>query len=422
MMKIAVVGAGISGLVCAHRLHREHEITVYEAGDHIGGHTNTIDVDDGGGTVAVDTGFIVFNETNYPNFCALLDELGVESKPTLMGFSVRDDRDGTEYAGASLDHVYAQRRNLLRPGYHRMVFDLLRFYREAPKLLDQRDDDLTLGEYLSRNGYGRRFVEQHIVPMGAALWSCGEPMMDHFPARFFVQFMYNHRMLHLKGRPTWRVIQGGSREYVRKMIVPFRDRIHVNTPVEGVVRDASGVTVKARGHEPARFDQVIFGCHSDQALRILGESATPGEREILGAMPYSKNDTVLHTDTRVLPRLRKAWSSWNYHVRPDRDVSGQATVTYHMNQLQNLTAKRDYCVTLNDHDEIDRSRVLERIEYEHPLYTTAGVKAQERYHEIAGRNHTWFCGAYWGWGFHEDGVRSALRVTNAIELEKELVA
>ena len=409
-MKIAIVGAGISGLTCAHLLHREHEVTVYEAGDHVGGHTNTRDVEEDGRTLAVDTGFIVFNEHNYPNFVRLLDQLGVESKPTLMGFSVRDDRDGTEYSGASLGHVYAQKRNLLSPSFHGMVFDLLRFYRESPKLLATGDDDLTLGEYLRRNGYGDRFVQQHIVPMGSALWSCSEELMHAFPARFFVQFMHNHRMLHLRGRPEWRVIKGGSREYVKKMVAPFRERIHVSTPVESVTRDDEGVTIRARGHEAARFDRTILACHSDQALRLLGDDATATERELLGALPYSRNDTLLHTDTRVLPRTRKTWSSWNYHVRPDRDVHGTAAVTYHMNQLQSLTAKRDYCVTLNDHDEVDPDAVLERIEYEHPQYTSAGVKAQQRYEEIGGRNHTWFAGAYWGWGFHEDGVRSALRV------------
>ena len=413
-MKIAIVGAGISGLVCAHRLHAEHDVTVYEAGDYVGGHTNTIDVDEDGRTLAVDTGFIVFNETNYPNFCALLDELGVESQPTLMGFSVRDDRDGTEYSGASLGHVYAQRKNLFKPSFHGMVRDLLRFYKEAPALLEG-DDDLTLGQYLRDNGYGRRFVEQHIVPMGSALWSCSEQMMDRFPARFFVQFMHNHRMLHLKGRPAWRVIKGGSREYVKKLVAPFRDRIHVSTPVDGVTRDDDGVTITARGHEPQRFDRVIFACHSDQALRILGANASAAEREILGALPYSKNDTILHTDTRVLPRTQKTWSAWNYHVRPDRDQQASATVTYHMNQLQSLTAKRDYCVTLNDHDEVAPESILKRIDYDHPQYTPEGIAAQRRYDEIAGAKHTWFCGAYWGWGFHEDGVRSALRVCRDFE-------
>ncbi|HKK71422.1 MAG TPA: FAD-dependent oxidoreductase [Candidatus Krumholzibacteria bacterium] len=408
-MRIAIVGAGISGLVCAHLLHRDHEVTVFEAADHIGGHTNTVDVEDPTGTVPVDTGFIVFNEVNYPNFVRLLEELGVESRSTRMGFSVRDDRDGTEYAGASLGHVYAQKRNLLKPGFHRMVYDLLRFYREAPGLLEG-DDQRTLGQYLRQNGYGRRFVEQHIVPMGAALWSCSERQMDDFPARFFVQFMHNHRMLHLKGRPGWRVIEGGSREYVKKMVAPFREKIHLGTPVETVDRDVNGVTVKARGHEAARFDRAILACHSDQALRLLGDDATDSERQVLGAIPYSVNDTVLHTDTRVLPRTPKTWSSWNYRVRPDRDTIDTATVTYHMNQLQSLQAERDYCVTLNDHDLVDDESVLRRFRYEHPQYTTAGVAAQQRYDEISGIHHTWFCGAYWGWGFHEDGVRSALRV------------
>lgn len=408
-MRIAIIGSGISGLTCAHLLHGEHDITLYEAGTHIGGHTHTHDVEDPSGPVAVDTGFIVFNEHNYPNFTRLLEQLGVASQTTRMGFSVRDDRDGTEYSGASLGHVFAQPANALRPSFHRMVFDLLRFYREAPALLEHPDEALTLGAYLRSRGYGWRFIEQHIVPMGAALWSSSEANIESFPARYFVQFLHNHRMLHLRGRPQWRVVSGGSREYVRKLIVPFRERILMRTPVQSISRDANGVTVRARGHEAARFDRAILACHSDQALSLLSDPSV-AEREILGALRFAGNDTVLHTDTRVMPRTRKTWSSWNYHVHPDRALKGSARVTYDMNILQSLQAEREYCVTLNGSDDIDSSQVLERLHYEHPQYTSASVAAQKRYDEIAGHQRTWYCGAYWGWGFHEDGVRSALRV------------
>jgi predicted NAD/FAD-binding protein len=288
-----------------------------------------------------------------------------------------------------------------------MVSDIFRFYREAPALLAVEDDATTLGDYLREHRYSDRFVEQHILPMGSALWSCGRQDMDRFPARFFVEFFQNHRMLHVRGRPEWRVIEGGSRRYVEKLIGPFEDRIRISTPVHSVRRGPDGVTIRAGGLEEERFDRVILACHSDQALRMLADPSD-AEREILGALPYSQNDTRLHTDTSVLPRHRKAWSSWNYHVR--RADHDRTAVTYHMNRLQGLRANREYCVTLNADETVDHAKVLRQIHYEHPLYTVSGVRAQKRRAEISGQRHTWYCGAYWGWGFHEDGVRSALAV------------
>lgn len=414
-MRVAIIGAGVSGLVAAHLIRREHDVTVFEGSERIGGHTHTHDIQDGDTTLAVDSGFIVFNEDNYPLFTRLLDQLGVASQPTDMGFSVRDQRDGTEYAGRSLDHVFAQRINLLKPSFHRMVIDLLRFYRSAPRVLERRDDGETLGEFLERGRYGRRFAEQHILPMGAALWSCSEQQMLDFPMRFLVEFLNNHRMLHLKGRPRWRVVQGGSRRYVDALVAPFRDRIRVSTPVRSVRREQDRVRIRTAA-TVEDFDSVVLACHSDQALAMLADPSD-AEREVLRAMPYSSNETVLHTDSTTLPRTRRLWSAWNYHVRRDRSRSASAAVTYHMNTLQSLAARRDYCVTLNDVDGIDHAKVLARMDYAHPQYTVEGVRARGRWSEISGPNQTWYCGAYWGWGFHEDGVRSAARVGQAFGQE-----
>jgi predicted NAD/FAD-binding protein len=404
-MRIAIIGSGIAGNVAAHRLQRDHDITVFEAGEHAGGHTHTHELEQAGRRYAVDTGFIVFNDWTYPNFIALLDELGVASQPSQMSFSVRDQASGLEYNGSRLNTLFAQRSNLLRPSFLGMVRDILRFNHEAPALLAAPGAELSLGEYLARGTYGRAFVEYYIVPMGAAIWSTDPDSMLHFPARFFVRFLHNHGMLSVNERPTWRVIRGGSARYVEKLIAPFRDRVRLRTSVEWIRRLPGSVIVKARGGAAERYDAAFLACHSDQALRLLADPSA-AERAVLGAIPYQENEAVLHTDTRLLPRHRLAWAAWNYHVLPESRA--RVALTYNMNILQGLDAPEPFLVTLNRSDAIDPRKVIKRITYHHPLYTPAGVAAQARQGELNGPLNTYYCGAYWRHGFHEDGVVSAL--------------
>lgn len=408
-MKIAIIGTGIAGNVAAYHLSREHDMTVFEAGDHVGGHTHTHAIEQDGQRYNVDTGFIVFNDWTYPNFIALLDELGVPSQESAMSFSVRAESSGIEYNGTSLNTLFAQRRNLLRPSFLRMIRDILRFNREAPALLASAGDDITLGDYLAAQGYSRAFIEHYIIPMGAAIWSTDPENMQRFPARYFVRFFHNHGMLSVDQRPQWRVIQGGSARYVEKLTAPFRERIRLRTPVEWIRRLPGQVLVKARGLETERYDQVFLACHSDQALALLADASTQ-EREVLGAIPYQENEAVLHTDTRLLPHRKLAWAAWNYHVLPQ--ARERVALTYNMNILQGLNAPTPLLVTLNHSAAIDPAKIIKRISYQHPLYTRAGVAAQARQVEINGPLNTYFCGAYWRFGFHEDGVVSAL---NALE-------
>ena len=403
-MKIAIVGAGISGNVAARALHRQHDIAVFEAAGHVGGHTHTHSIESGAERHEIDTGFIVFNHRTYPRFVALLDELGVASQPAPMSFSVRNEASGLEYNGTSLDGLFAQRRNLLRPSFHRMLRDILRFNREAPELLDG-EQEFSLHEYLREKRYSAAFIRDYLVPMGAAIWSAEPARLLDFPARFLVRFFHNHGMLSVNARPQWRVVRGGSARYVEKLVAPFRHRIRLNAPVVSVRRLADRVLVRVFGAEPERFDYVFFACHADQALAMLAD-ATPLEREVLGAMQYQENEAVLHTDASLMPRSRRAWAAWNYHV--PAHPSGPATVTYNMNILQGLAARETYCVTLNRTREIDPRRVLKRLAYQHPVFTPQAVAAQRRQAEVNGARRSFFCGAYWRFGFHEDGVASAL--------------
>ncbi len=398
-------------MTAAHNLHGRHDITVYEAGDYAGGHTHTVDVVFEGESATIDTGFIVFNDWTYPNFIRLLGELGVQWQDSDMSFSVRCDQTGWEYNGGSLGGMFVQKRNLLRPAFLRMIYDILRFNRESPQLLEKPDDAQTVGEYLQRHGYSQSFADRYLIPMGASIWSCPPGVFSQFPIRFIVEFYKNHGLLSVTHRPTWRVIRGGSREYVRKLTQPIEKRILLSTPVTAVRRFADRVELETRQRGIESFDHVILACHSDQAMGLLADASRP-EREILGEFPFQKNDVILHTDTSVLPRRRGAWAAWNYHV--PNGPADQATLTYNMNLLQGLTKKHVYCVTLNSDALIDPQRILGRYVYHHPIYTTRRAAAQRRHGELLNHNRTSFCGAYWGNGFHEDGVKSALAVCRTL--------
>ncbi|UTL88809.1 NAD(P)/FAD-dependent oxidoreductase [Pseudomonas fluorescens] len=407
-MRIAIIGSGIAGLTCAHLLSRRHAVTVFEAADRVGGHTHTVDVQWRGQQYAVDTGFIVFNDWTYPQFIRLLQHLGVGSRVTEMSFSVHDPRTGFEYNGHDLLSLFAQRRNLLSPGFWGMLRDVLRFNRQALADLDQQriDGAITLGSYLRDNRYGERFIEHYIVPMGSAIWSMSRADMLHFPLQFFVRFCRNHGLLSVNQRPQWRVIEGGSRSYLAPLCQPFAEHIRLNCPVQRVSRDVQGVNVTwATGSE--RFDKVVFACHSDQALALL-DAPSEQEQAILGAIRYASNDVVLHTDTRLLPRRRRAWASWNYRLGGSEQAP--AALTYDMNILQGIDAPVTFCVSLNQTALIDPAQILARFEYAHPQYSLAAVAAQARQGELQGPLHSYFCGAYWANGFHEDGVLSALNV------------
>jgi predicted NAD/FAD-binding protein len=414
-MKIAIIGTGIAGMTTAWLLHREHDIAVFEANPAIGGHTNTVDVESGGRSYAVDTGFIVFNDWTYPNFIWLLEQLGISSQPTTMSFSVRCERTGLEYNGNNLNSLFAQRRNLFRPSFYRMLLDILRFNREALNLLEDQRHPMTLQEYLNRQGYSREFVKYYIIPMAAAIWSARPDTITRIPAVYFVRFFKNHGLLSINERPQWRVIQGGSRRYAERLVAAFRQCIRLNCPVSRVRRHPAHVQIKPRDGDWERFDAVILTTHSDEALRILADPS-PQEREILSAIPYQENEAVLHTDLRLLPRRRRAWAAWNYHI-PAQDEE-RVAVSYNMNMLQELDASDTFCVTLNRSEAVDPAKILYRTVYHHPVFTPQAVAAQARRDEISGVNRTWYCGAYWGYGFHEDGVNSALAVAKSLYRER----
>jgi uncharacterized protein len=409
-MRIAVVGSGIAGLACAWLLSRANEVTLFEANDHLGGHTHTHDIEMAGQTYAVDTGFIVFNAPHYPLLSRMFAELAVESQPATMSFALKNERNGLEYNATSIAGLFCQRRNIVSLRFWRMVRDILRFYSEAPALLDAAASGPTLGEYLQSNRYSDAFRDDHLVPMASALWSSPSAQILQFPAKYLAQFMANHQMLQASGRPQWRVVKGGSQTYVRALRERWRVTERSRCAVTRLERDSAGVTVtSAAGAE--RFDHVVLACHSDQALTLLAD-ASERERAILGAMPYQENDTVLHTDAGLLPSRRRAWAAWNALV--PAEPGARCTVSYCMNLLQSLEAPQPLVVTLNRTAQIAPERILKRMRYHHPVYTHASVAAQSRKAEIQGTNRTWFAGAYWGWGFHEDGMRSAVDVANAL--------
>ncbi len=412
--RIAVVGSGIAGLTCAWLLRDKYDITLYEENDYLGGHTQTTDVELLGKSWPVNTGFIVYNDWTYPNFIRLMELLGVESEESDMSFSVKCEQSGLEYNGHTLNSLFAQRRNFLKPSFYGMIRDILRFNKETRAELanDSVDRTETLGSYLTRKGYGEAFRTKYIIPMGAAVWSASEDMMMAFPVYFFLRFFNNHGMLSVDDRPQWRVISNGSRSYVTRILKDLpQDQVFLNTPVDGVSRSDDGVVISSkRGHD--LYDEVIFACHSDQALAML-KDATPDEQAILGAIPYKMNDVVLHTDETILPKRKLAWAAWNYHI--GEDAQDSVAVTYYMNRLQNFDdAPVEFCVTLNKTEAINPQKIIRKFRYAHPVFTLEGMAAQQRHSEISGVNNTHFCGAYWFNGFHEDGVRSALRVTEAL--------
>lgn len=410
-MRIAIIGSGISGMVAAYRLHESHEITVFEANDYIGGHTNTVDVELDGKRYPIDTGFIVFNHQTYPNFLNLINEIGVKTHPSSMSFSVQDANSGLEYNGESLNKLFAQRRNLFRPTFYRMVMDILRFNRTAIGDCEQLSDQVTVNEFIEQFGYSKYFANHYLLPMGAAIWSCPIGTFGEFPIGFIVEFYKNHGLLQVTNQPTWYVIQGGSKNYVSALTRPFQDRIHLSSPVQSVRRRIDGIDVRTQAGSHS-FDEVIFACHSDQALSILDD---PSELEcdVLTGFPYSRNTAILHTDENALPSSRRAWAAWNYRL--GRETAQLPTVTYNMNILQSINSEHTFCVTLNNEQTISADRILSRHVYHHPVFTVERKRLQSRHSELIRTNRTSYCGAYWGNGFHEDGVNSGLAVARAYE-------
>lgn len=411
-MKIAIIGSGIAGNTLGYHLHKHHDITIFEANSHVGGHTHTHDIELFGKNYAVDTGFIVFNDRTYPNFIQILDALKVPWQPSNMSFSVRNESTGLEYNGTTLNSLFAQRSNFFKPRFYGMIGEILRFNKESLALLES-GDEIALGDYLLKNNYKSLFVNNYIVPMGAAIWSTNAAQMMDFPARFLVRFFHHHGMLTVNNRPQWRTIVGGSARYVEALTKPFQSKIKLNTPISKVCRLENSVMLKSQNGDEQNFDYVFFACHSDQALAILGADASPQEREILSAIPYQENTIYLHHDRNLLPKCKLAWAAWNYHVTVQ--PSDKVQVTYNMNILQNLTSFEPILVTLNHTNLINPAKVIKRLKYTHPVYTIAGASAQARHAEISGVNNTGFAGAYWHNGFHEDGVKSALAALQHFE-------
>ena len=407
-MKIAIIGSGISGLTSAYLLNRNHDITVFEANDYIGGHTHTHNIKLKDKEYAVDTGFIVYNERTYPNFIKLLDTLGVERQLSTMGFSVKSASEDYEYAGESLNSLFAKRSNIFRLGFLRMLYEMYRFGKKSDSTGLGLDVSITLGTYLRSENYSNEFINYFIIPMGAAIWSTPANKVLDMPAYFFIKFFYNHGMLEIINRPKWWVIKDGSSAYIKKIIKGFESKINLSSPIRTVSRLDNGIEIEtANSKKPLIFDAVVFATHSDQALGML-KDPTEKEKDILSSIPYQKNEVLLHTDSSVLPKRKLAWASWNYQL--DSNPESPVVLTYNMNILQSLDCDETFCVTLNDHQSVDKSKVLKKITYHHPLFTVKGIEAQKRKLEISGVNNTYYCGAYWHNGFHEDGVASAIEV------------
>ena len=415
MKKIAIIGTGVSGLTCGHLLHKHYDVTLFEKNDYIGGHTATVDVEHSGINYAVDTGFIVFNDRTYPYFEKLLERIGVKRKPTQMSFSVHNEATGFEYNGHTFSSLFAQRRNIVRPKFWRLLYDIVRFNKLCKALHAKGHyTEQSLGQLLQQHRFNDFFKYHYILPMGAAIWSTSIKEMENVGVEFFVKFFFNHGLLDITNRPQWYVIPGGSREYIKPLIAGFADNIKLNSHIKSVTRNAEGVTITFADDQKAQFDKVIFACHSDQALALLGD---PCEQEttVLGAIPYTENSVVLHTDESLLPDRKAAWASWNYLLNNNTDKA--AVVTYQMNILQGIESDTQFCVTLNHLEGINQSKILREFTYHHPVFNQESIAAQQQKHTVDGQNNTYFCGAYWYNGFHEDGVRSAVDVAKQLGVE-----
>jgi len=416
-MKIAVVGAGVSGLTAALVLSRRHEVKLFEANHYAGGHANTVEATEDGRPIPVDTGFIVFNEVNYPSLCRLFASLGVESHESSMSFAVHCEATGREYNGTSVNKLFGQRSNLARPRFWRMVGDILRFNRQGMRDLDNGlSDTVTVAQYLDRGGFSEAFAREYLVPLGASLWSCDAGTFTGFPMRFVLEFLRNHHMLQVDGRPVWRTVSGGSRIYVSRLLERFGGSLHLGAAVSTLKRSRRGLELTFEDGRREECDEVVLATHADQSMRLVA-GADDREREILSMFPYRRNRVTLHTDTSVLPQRRKLWAAWNYRI--SSTPSRQTSVTYNMNILQSLPARRTYCVSLNQDAPVDESRVLRRIDYEHPVFVPGRDAAQRDHQALIRRDRVSYCGAYWGFGFHEDGVRSALNVCRAFDMGLE---
>ncbi len=417
-MRIAVIGSGISGLASAYYLSRRHEVTLFEKDTRLGGHTHTVPVPSHAAPLSIDTGFIVHNHRTYPNLIRLFAELNVETADSDMSFAVVCRRTGFEYSSRGLAGFFAQRSNLLRPSQFRLLREILRFNRQAPRLLDQPGAaTATIGDFLAEGHYHECFLERYLFPMAAAVWSMPFDTIRAFPALTLIRFFDNHGMLGVNTHPKWKVVRGGSNQYIAPITRPFLDRIHTGVDIAAVERHPDAVTVKLRDGRQERFDHVVFACHGDQVLPML-EAPTPQERDVLGHFQTTRNTACLHTDSALLPRRPMARASWNYNLGlgDGSDDAGTVAVTYHMNRLQSLNTAQDYCVTLNGEAAIAPEKVIRTMVYNHPLFSHQAIAAQQRWGEISGHNRTHFCGAYWFYGFHEDGLNSALRVARALEV------
>ncbi|MBU1311097.1 MAG: FAD-dependent oxidoreductase [Gammaproteobacteria bacterium] len=410
-MRIAVVGGGISGMMAWYLLDKQHDVTLFEANAYLGGHTATVDVEVQGQTYAIDTGFIVFNNWTYPVFNRFIAELGVAQQHTTMSFSVKNSARNLEYNGNTLASLFAQRRNLFRPSFWLMLLDIMRFNKLGKKLLaeDSADLDLSLGDFLHKHGFGEAIKDNYLLPMGAAIWSAGLADMPAFPLRFFLRFFNNHGLLNVTDRPQWSVIKGGSKRYVEALQVKLgAEKVRLQQAITAIKRDEQGVMLQFADGSSAQFDKLILACHSDQALKLLGDGATDAERAVLGGIAYQQNEVVLHTDISLLPKRRRAWAAWNYNL--DANINDRATLTYNMNLLQGIEAPVTFCVTLNNSKAIAADKILGVYQYSHPVYNHYTLAAQQQRDRINGQQHTYFCGAYWYNGFHEDGARSAVDV------------